>query len=103
MTRITRPQLPRLELPRPELPRPGPQIIRQANNDDRNLDEGIDVENIQNVPLRNIPLADIDQFEIDDLVPPPDMNDLDGKFQITTAVCRWWGSFYTVNLLTVMF
>ena len=78
MTRIPRPQ--RSELPRPELPRPGPQIIRQANNDDNNLIEGIEIEDIQNVTLQNIPLAVIDQFEIDDLVPPPDLNDLDGKF-----------------------
>ena len=80
MTRIPRPQLPRSELPRPELPRPEPQIIRQANNDDNNLIEGIEIEDIQNVTLQNIPLAVIDQFEIDDLVPPPDLNDLDGKF-----------------------
>lgn len=81
MTRIPRPQLPRSELPRPELPRPEPQIIRQANNDDNNLIEGIEIEDIQNVTLQNIPLAVIDQFEIDDLVPPPDLNDLDGKFK----------------------
>ena len=81
MTRIPRPQLPRSELPRPELPRPGPQIIRQANNDDNNLIEGIEIEDIQNITLQNIPLAVIDQFEIDDLVPPPDLNDLDGKFK----------------------
>ena len=80
MTRIPRPQLSRSELPRPELPRPEPQIIRQANNDDNNLIEGIEIEDIQNVTLQNIPLAVIDQFEIDDLVPPPDLNDLDGKF-----------------------
>ena len=81
MTRIPRPQLSRSELPRPELPRPEPQIIRQANNDDNNLIEGIEIEDIQNVTLQNIPLAVIDQFEIDDLVPPPDLNDLDGKFK----------------------
>ena len=80
MTRIPRPQLSRSELPRPELPRPEPQIIRQANNDDNNLIEGIEIEDIQNITLQNIPLAVIDQFEIDDLVPPPDLNDLDGKF-----------------------
>ena len=79
MTRIPRPQLPRSDLPRPELPRPDapqPEIIRQA---DRSLDEGIEVDNIQNVPLQNIPLADIDQFEIDDLVLPPNP-DLEGEF-----------------------
>ena len=51
-----------------------------ANNDDNNLIEGIEIEDIQNVTLQNIPLAAIDQFEIDDLVPPPNLNDLHGKF-----------------------
>ena len=50
------------------------------NDPDRSLDEGIEVDGIQNRHLNEIPLADINEFEIDGLVPPPQPSYFDSKY-----------------------